>query len=196
MVPAQGQAMMGQAAAAGGPSAYGVPLNPGERVVYANKPSYTVEKVMYWIVGVLTFWFLLGFYFIYLAVTIEKKNPRAQMVTTQRIINVPGEGMPQSYWLQSIADVEPVRQKVNAGGGGLLGAAISAGVSAVANKMADKNAKTTAKYWTRSIAIVLIEHGGARHQVDCRDAKSLGLFLAQGMMSGGFQNAPDAVYEP
>jgi hypothetical protein len=191
---APGQQMQ-QGMGAAGPTAYGVSLNPGERVVYAFKPSYMGDKIAYWFLGVLTAIFLIGIYFIYLALTIEKKNPRAHLVTTQRIITVQGEGEPLSYWLQNVADLEPVRQKVNAGGGGLLGAAISAGVSAVANKMADKNAKTTAKYWTRAIGIILIEHSGARQQVDCRDAKNMGLFLAQGMMSGGFNNAPDAAYE-
>ncbi len=181
--------------APGGVTAFGVPLNPGERVVYAHVPNYTMEKVMMWIFGVLTAVFLIGLYFIYLAINYEKRNPKAQLVTTQRIIVVPGEGQPESHWLQNVVDVEPVRQKVS-GGRGLLGAAISAGVSAVANKMADKKAKTTPGYWTRAIAIILIEHTGARHQLACRDAKNMGLFLAQGMMSGGFDNAPSVPVQP
>jgi hypothetical protein len=197
MAPQPGQMAPGQMAGAapGGPSVMGVPLQQGERVVYFYKPSYGTEKIVNWILFVFTFWILIGFYFLYLALTLEKKSPKAQIVTTNRVIVVPGEGEAISYSLQNVADVEPERQKSNAGGGGLLGAAISAGVSAVQNSMADKQSKVERKYWKRSIAVFLIDQGGMKHKVVSKDAVNLGMFLANGMVSGGFNQAPDVPFE-
>lgn len=182
-----------------GPSVLGVPLQPDERVVYFYKPSYTGDKVAYWFLFALTVWFVVGFIFMYMALTIEKKNPRGQVVTTHRVIQLPGDPtqQPTQVYLQAIHDLEPVRQSAGGGGGGgLLGAAIRAGVTAVANSMAEKKAKADPKYWARSTAVVLIDHGGLRTQVDSKDATNLGVLLANGMMMGGFNNHPTVHHEP
>jgi hypothetical protein len=195
MVPQYGGGMA--APGMGGGSVMGVPLQAGERVVYFNKPSYTGDKIAMWILFVFTFWILIGFFFLYQALTMEKKNPKGHVVTTLRVISIPGEGEPISYYLQNVADLEPVRQSAGGGGGGgLLGAAIRAGVTAVANSMADKKSKTERSYWARSIAVVLIDHGGMKHQINTKDAINMGMFIAQGMVSGGFNQCPDVHFEP
>ncbi len=69
--------------------------SPGERgVVYFFKPSYSGDKAALWIVGVLTVWMLIGIIFIVLAVTFDSRNPKAQVVTNMRVIEINGKGIP------------------------------------------------------------------------------------------------------
>ncbi len=87
LVP-QGGAPMGWPAGAQGQmvagapqSVLGVPLQPGERVVYFFKPSYTGDKIALWIVGVLTVWMLIGIIFIVLALMVDSRTPRRSSPT-------------------------------------------------------------------------------------------------------------------
>lgn len=163
-----------------GASVLGIPLEPGERVIWFKKHDYTTEKVINWILGVLFAVVLIGFLFIYLAVTMDSRNPKAHILTNRRFIVIPGTGAPQMYALQQVADVEPQRQRVQ-GGGGLIGLAISAAATAVANSMADNNHKLQVGYWARTEAIILITHHGQRVNVATRPAygQQLGWHVAR-----------------
>jgi hypothetical protein len=190
MVP-QGAAPMGwpgqpaMAGAGGPPTVMGVPLQPGERVVYFYKPNYTVDKVVFWVVGILTVWMLIGIIFIVLALIHDSRNPRAQIVTTMRVIEVSGKGVPTWMPFNDAMDLTAERQKGGYGGGGLLGAAISAAVTAVANSMAEKNSKMDPNYWKRTIAIDVIGRSGQRVRVQTREPLKLGPFLARCIFEPG-----------
>jgi hypothetical protein len=197
MVP-QGQAPMGypggapMATAGGPPTVLGVPLNPGERVIYYFKPSYTVDKVVFWILGVMLLFILVGLVFIYLALTHETRNPKAQIVTNHRVIEISGKGVPSFIPLNDIADLTPERQKAQAGGGGLLGLAISAAVNAVANNMAEKNSKMTPDFWKRTIAIQIVGRT-QRLRIATREPLKLGPLLARAVWEPGSADHVQAV---
>ena len=177
------------AAPGGGGSVLGVPLEPGERVVWFRVHSYTGEKVMLWIFGVLFLVVLIGIIFIVMAVTLDGRKPKAHAITNRRIIVFPGKGGQESHPLAYIADLEPQRQQASSGGGGLLGAAIGAAVTAVANSMANQNAKTVPGYWARTIGVWLIMQNGQRIKlaVDQGYGQNFGVTLAQVV----FQRAGD-----
>jgi hypothetical protein len=167
----------------------GVPLEPGERVVWFRQHSYTGEKVMLWIFGVLFLIVLIGIIFIVLALTLDGRKPKAHAITNRRIIVFPGKGGSESHPLGYVADLEPVRQQATNAGGGLLGAAIGAAVTAVANSMANQNAKTAPGYWARTIGVWLIMQNGQRIKVDVEPSvgQNFGVTLAQVV----FQRAGD-----
>ncbi len=160
MVPGGGAAMAG-----GGGTVMGVPLEPGERVIWFKRHDYTVDKVIMWIFGVIFLIFIIGIIFIILALIHDGRNPRAHVITNRRIIVIDGKGAQQSYALNQIADIEPVRQSAGGGGGGLIGLAVRAAVTAVANHMANQNAKIDPSYWNRTIAVTLTTQHGQRVQV-------------------------------
>jgi hypothetical protein len=189
MVP-QGPAPMGwpggaQPAVAGGPpTVLGVPLNPGERVIYYFKPSYTADKVVYWILGILLLWILVGVVFIVLALLVDSRNPKAQIITNHRVIEISGKGVPSFIPLNDIADLVPERQKAQAGGGGLIGLAISAAVNAVANNAAEKNSKMHPDYWKRTIGIQIVGRSQRLH-LATREPLRLGPLLARAVWEPG-----------
>lgn len=205
------------------PTVMGVPLLPGERVVYFHRPSYAGRIVALWLMFLLSFWTLIGFVFAYKALTHRRKNPKAQALTTLRVIQVPGRGEPSSHWLQGIRDVEAVRRsparrglRFGANFGflhGLLGlllnsaellmlglaAGFVAGLvvwigSRVTTSHANRSAKGSTSYWQPAIAVGLVGHDGARHPIHTKDARALGLLLTKGMAWGGFDCLPTARY--
>ncbi len=198
---AQGMAPMGwpqgaaMAGAGGPPTVLGVPLQPGERVLYYFKPSYTAEKIVYWILGVVLVFILVGIVFIVLALMMDSRKPRAQIVTNQRVIEISGKGVPTWIPLADAVDLTAERQKSNAGGGGLLGYAISAAVNAVANSLAEKNSKMDPTYWKRTIAIHVVGRAG-RLRVATKEPLKLGPLLARAIFEpGSADRAPGVPYE-
>ena len=166
------------AMAAPGSTVFGVPLEPGERVVYFKQHNHAVEKWMMIILGVLFLVVIIGLIFIYLGVTAETRNPKAHALTNRRLIYWPGKGPPQSVYFAQITDMEPVRQQAR-GGGGLIGAAIGAAVSAAMNHMANKNEKTSQKYWNRAIGIILVTQQGRVNIPATGVGPQLGLLTAR-----------------
>jgi hypothetical protein len=183
-------------AAGGGGSVLGVPLQPGERAIYYFKPSYTGDKIALWVVFALTFWFLIGFIFLYMVLTFDKKNPKAQVVTNMRVIEISGAGVPTWMTLAEAVDLDPERQKVQ-GGGGLLGAVISAAATAIADGMANKKSKMDPKYWTRGIAVNIQSRSGQKFRIQTRQPLVIGPFLARCIFEpGAAQMAPGVPTDP
>ncbi|MEP7120382.1 MAG: hypothetical protein ABJE95_05720 [Byssovorax sp.] len=183
--------------ASGPPTVCGVQLQPGERVIYFYKPSYTGDKVAMWILGVLFLVFIIGLIFIYLAVTTEQRNPKAQIITNQRVIEVSGKGVPSWFPFNDAMDVTAERQKNSNVGGGLLGMAIGAAVSAIANSMAENKSKMEPKYWARTIAINVLGRSGARFRMQTRQPQVVGPFLARCVLEpGSSEMAAPVPYEP
>ncbi len=180
-----------------GGTVMGVPLEPGERVIWFKKHDYTVDKIVLWVLGVLFLVVLIGIIFIILALIHDGRNPKAHVLTNRRIIVIPGNGQPQSYVLSQIADMEPVRQR-NHGGGGLLGAAIGAAITAVANHMANQNAKIDPSYWNRTTAITLTTHYNQKVQVPAalNYGKELGVTLARAVFMREAEQMPTVNYQP
>jgi len=201
-----GQAPMGQAPmqaygqpgmqGAGGGSVLGVPLQPGEQVIYFYKPSYTADKVVLWICGVLFLIVLIGIIFIILALIHDSRNPKAQIVTNMRIMEISGKGVPTWMALQEAVDLDPERQKVQ-GGGGLVGALVSAAATAIADSMANKKSKMDPKYWARTIAINIQNRNGQKFRIQSRQPLVLGPFLARCILEpGAAQMAPPVPADP
>ena len=174
-----------QQASNGPPTVCGVQLQPGERVIYFYKPSYSGDKIAMWVLGVLFLVVIIGLLFIYLAVTTEQRNPKAQIITNQRVIEVSGKGVPSWFPFADAMDVTAERQKNANVGGGLLGMAIGAAVSAVANSMAENKSKMEASYWRRTIAINLLGRSGARFRMQSRQPLVVGPFLARCVLEPG-----------
>lgn len=201
MVQANPYGMQGapaQGMAGGGGTVMGVPLEPGERVIWFQRHDYTVDKVILWIFGVLFLFILIGIIFIILAIIHDGRNPRAHVITNRRIIVIDGKGQPQSYALDQIADLEPVRQSAGGGGGGLIGLAVRAAVTAVANHMANQNAKVDPNYWNRTIAITLTTHHGQRVQVPAalKYGKMFGATLARAVFMREAESMPQVQFLP
>ncbi len=189
---AYGQQQMG----GGGGTVMGVPLQPGERVIYFHKPSYTTEKVVLWIAFALSFWFLIGFIFLYQVLTHDKKNPRAQVITNMRVIEIGGTGVPVWAALGDAVDIEPERQQVQ-GGGGLVGALVSVAATAIADGMANKKSKMDPKYWTRGIAAKVVLRTGQTLRFVTRQPLVFGPFLARCILEpGASQMAPAVPADP
>ena len=180
-----------------GAAVCGEPLQPGERVVYYRTMDYSTSKTIYLVIGILFMpVFFVGAIFLWLRSKIDRDNPRAIAVTTQRLLIEQGTGLTTTHWLQNVADIEPIRHQGGGGhGGGLVGALVAAGVNAALNSMADKKAKIDPKYWSRSIGVKLVDQQGNRNEVRCQEKPKemvdLGLFIAQGMYQGGFHGFPD-----
>jgi hypothetical protein len=172
-------------ATGGPPTVLGVQLQPGERVLYFYRPSYTADKVALWIVGVLTAIVLIGIIFIVMAVIFDSRNPKAQIVTNLRVIEISGKGVPSWFPLADAGDLEAKRQSGGYYGGGLIGGLIGGAISAIANSMADNNPKFEAKYWKRTIAILINGRSGARFELKTREPLKLGPLLAHFILQPG-----------
>lgn len=183
-------------AGAGGGTVLGVPLQPGEHVIYFYKPSYTGDKVALWIIGILTLIVVIGIIFIILALIHDGRNPKAQIVTNMRVIEISGKGVPTWMMLNEAVDLEPERQQVQ-GGGGLVGALVSAAATAIANSIADKKSKMEQKYWVRTIAINIQNRNGQKFRIQTKQPLVLGPFLARCILEPGAVNmAPPVPADP
>ncbi len=152
-------------AGAGGPTVMGIPLEPGERVIWFRKHDYTMEMIINLVVGALLLIVLIGVIFIVLGLTVNSRNPKAHILTNRRLIWISGKGQVQQFHLNQLANIEAERQKSSGGGGGLLGAAIGAAVAAGMNHLANQNHKMDPSYWKRTIALNLVFGNGARARV-------------------------------
>src|SRR5215813_4024261 len=121
----------------GGGTVMGVPLEPGERVVWFRKHDYTTEMIINLVLGALLLIVLVGIIFIVLGLTVNSRNPKAHIMTNRRLIYLTGKGQVQQFYLNQIVDMDAERQR-SSGGGGLLGAAIGAAITAAQNHFANQ----------------------------------------------------------
>lgn len=154
-------------------AALGVTLEPGERVIRVDVASYTAERVVLAILGVMFLVIVVGVVLIVLAVFWERWQPRGVVVTDRRVVAVDKNGVATATNIAEVTDVESERQQ-SATGGGIAGALVGLAVDAVADHVADKNPKADPGYWRRTAAIVLVLRGGARVRVPTRRAMELG----------------------
>ncbi len=187
----------GMAMAGGAPTVMGVQLAPGERVIYFHKPNYQTDKIVLWVFGILFLIVLIGIIFIVLAVIHDSRNPRAQIVTTQRVIEISGKGVPSWIPLADAVDVDAERQQATNAGGGLIGLAIGAAITAVANSIANKKSKMEPNFWKRTIAILVVGRSGQRFRMQTRQPLVLGPFVARCVLEPGSADMAAAIpYEP
>jgi hypothetical protein len=196
MAPAYGAAPQGYGAPGGAPTVMGVPLEPGERVLWFKKHDYTTEMVLMIIVGVLFLIVLVGIIFIVLGATVNSRKPRAHILTNRRIIYVTGGGQVQQFYLNQIANIEAVREQRSSGGGGLIGAAVAAAANAAMNHFADQNHKMDPSYWRRTNAINLIfgNHARARIPADVGYGPELGLLTTRAVFNREADTLPSAMH--
>ncbi len=179
----------------GGPTVLGQPLEQGERVIWFRKHSYTMEKVIYIVLGVFLLVLIIGIGFIIYGVLMEKWKPVAHVVTNRRLIvfGPPGKP-PESYPLGHMADINPIRKTASGGGGGLIGMAISAGINAAANALANQNHKLTRDFWNRTEALDITFSNGQKTRVklDAEYGPQLGLLLARAVFNREAETLPNA----
>jgi len=162
-------------------------------VLWAAKRSYTGDKVGFWIAGVITVWLLIGIWFIYQALTIEQKSPRALILTNRRFVILEGNGGVTSHWLNQFVDVSPKRQQAQSHGQGLIGLAVSAAVNAGLNAMANQKEKTDPKYWSRTIGIDFKTQDGRSIVVAVKpnEGQWVGPMLAKMILAGQADQLPE-----
>ncbi len=192
-----GQAPPQQAGWGAAPTVLGLPLEPGERVVWFKKHDYTTEKVIGIIFGVLFLIIIIGALFLYLALTVESRSPVAHALTNRRLIYFPPKGPPISYPLGWIVDMIPQRRQAR-GGGGLIGLAVSVAVTAAMNAYADNNHKLSPSYWSRTESIDLVFSNGQRANVPGNTAYSpqLGILLARAVFNREAEMFPQVQHLP
>lgn len=137
-----------------GGTVYGLPLEPGERVVWFRLHDYTAKRALWIGLGVLFLVVLVGVLFIVAGVLL--KGPRAHAITNRRVIFWPADprARPQTFSVPWIVDLEPVRGNVDTVGvGGVLGAAVGAAMTTIANSVAAGQPKLDLRYWARTRAI-------------------------------------------
>lgn len=156
------------------------PLDEGEHVIVAREHDYTRMKVTLLIFGIISLPFLVGIFVLYgLFFNFTKRNPRGHVVTNRRLIAIPGEGVPESYPLASIADVFADRIKVRGAG---VGGAIGAMIVAEQRRAQDKRSKLAPSYWKNAVGIVLTRHDRSFERVPCPvGCVDVGLALARAL---------------
>jgi hypothetical protein len=194
--PAYGQAPMPQPygmSAAAARTVMGVPLEPGEHVIWFRRHHYTLEMVQNLVLGALLLIVLVGVVFIVLALTVNGRKPRAHILTTYRLIYITGRGQVHQFPLNHIAGIEAERQRAS-GGGGLVGAAVGAAITAAQNHIANQNPKLDLKYWKRTVAIKLAFGNGARARVPVALSygAELGLLTARAVFNREANTLPRA----
>lgn len=168
----------------GPPTVLGVPLEPGERVLWFRQHSYKGTKITLIILGVLTLVILVGIFLLWSGLTIEKRSPKAHVLTNRRLIYFAPQGPPQIFPLPAITDVEPTRQQVNSGQGGLVGALAEVAATAAANKRANEVGKLSERYWERTIALTLTMHDGGKPKIPValKYGRAFGFLLAKAVL--------------
>jgi hypothetical protein len=195
--PAYGQAPMqqpyGMAAVPASRTVMGVPLEPGEHVIWFRRHDYTMEMVINLVLGALLLIVLVGAVFIVLGLTVNGRKPRAHILTNRRLIYITGKGHVQQFPLNHIAGIEAERQRAS-GGGGLVGAAVGAAITAAQNHFADQNHKLDFNYWKRTVAIKLAFGNGARARVPAAlgYGADLGLLTARAVFNREADTLPPA----
>ncbi len=187
MVPAGGAP-----AAGSGQTVMGVPLEPGERVVWFKKHSYMLEKIIMIVMGVIFLVFIIGIGLIIYGILLEKWKPAAHALTNRRLIYIDGKGNVQSYYFAQMADLDVERQKKNVGGGGLLGAAINAAANAAVNHFANQNSKLERKFWNGAVAIMVVYQNGTKVKVptDTDYGPELGLLMSRALFGREAESLP------
>lgn len=151
---------------AGAPSPIGFDLQPGEVLLYFRAHGTSQTQALGWMFGILLLPVLVGIVILWF-VTRGGTRPGAYAVTSQRIVSIqPGNNWAQSYWLNGVVDLEPVRQNVHVQGGGLVGALVGAAVSAGLDALADRKQKLDPGYWQRATGITLTGASGQKQVVD------------------------------
>jgi hypothetical protein len=122
--PQQQGAMMVQAGQPMQPAArvvWGVPLEPGERVLFFYRVPRMGTRVFGFIVGLCTILFFgIGIFLVYLSITDRKRSVYAQVITNRRLMGINGRGEPKfSVRWQEVAGLNKVTRN---------GAAVSFGV--------------------------------------------------------------------
>ena len=178
--------------AGSGQTVMGVPLEPGERVVWFKKHSYLLDKIITITVGVFLLVVVVGIGVIIYGILLDKWKPAAHALTNRRLIYIDGKGNVNSYYFAQIADIDVERQKKNVGGGGLLGAAINAAANAAVNHFANQNSKLDRKFWGGAVALNIAYQNGTKVRVptDTDYGPDLGLLMARAFFGREAESLP------
>jgi hypothetical protein len=162
---------------AGPPTVRGVPLQPGERVVFFEEPDDSAARSLLLTLGILTLPIAIGIAFLLHRRRLARTSVRALVITTQRALVVYGSGASVSYPLGELPSFRAIRSRRRRHG-------------------ADAP-KYDPGYWHFATGIEFCEPGG-RTAVKCRHApeaiKAFGLLLACGVWRRGFALLPTVRY--
>ncbi|CAN5561938.1 hypothetical protein BH09MYX1_BH09MYX1_64220 [soil metagenome] len=186
MAPAGGAPAMGT-----GQTVMGVPLEPGERVIWFKKHGYLLEKIIMITLGVFLLIVVVGIGLIIYGALLDRWKPKAHALTNRRLIYIDGKGVVTSYYFAQLADFDVERQK-QSGGGGLMGAAIGALATAAQNYVANQNTKLERKFWTKAVAILITYQNGTKVKcpVDPDYGPDLGLLCARAFFGREAESLP------
>jgi hypothetical protein len=161
------------------PTVDGIPLQPGERVVYFVKPDYSFTKVSLLIFGLLFLVVAVGVFFLFARARVDRRNARSLVITTQRLLVAHGTGETSSLWLRDIARIEAIRFK--------------------SRSSADRLPPHDPRFWHLATGMTVTTRQGEDATLSCQDRPKeiwlFGLFLAQGLARGGFDQAPSVAYQ-
>jgi hypothetical protein len=207
----------------------GVPLQPGERVVYCFKPDPSsdnktvIQLARYLSLGLVGVWIWqalkVGFaeatwsllagavllVLVYLgAWAFTPRTPKAQIVTSQRIIVLSHKGKPSSMLLADVTGLRADRAKGYAGPyysndavGDVLAVITAVGQvsAAIDNHVAEKNTQVSSDYWAHTTAIDIIGRA-QRMKLTTTEALTLGPLLARCILEQAADREPAIPYEP
>lgn len=97
-----------------GPTVWGVPLEPGERVLYYKRHTGQGERIFLFFIGVIFLPILLGLLFLYWGIFYEQTHERVQVITDRRILGITGTRvLKTAFALREIARVVRVTGQKN-----------------------------------------------------------------------------------
>lgn len=195
MVPFQQQPMQPYGAPpaqfGGGGTVFGVPLGPGERVIFFRKLDYTVSMIVFIVLGVLLLVVIIGIIFILIGALMPLYQDKAVIVTNRRVILIKANRQPRWMDLPNIRFVE-ARRRYNRGGG-IVGAAVAVALTAAA----EMSKPWDPSYWMNARGAVFVGWDGQRLPITMTNPGQVGMLVARIIAAPGSQETyPTVAYTP
>jgi hypothetical protein len=161
----------------------GLPLEPGERVVFYYAADHKLAKILHIAVGVLLAVVLFGFVLIVYGILYDRWHLKFVAITDRRILVKRGDR--PALWLYLSEVVELRAQREERSGGGVIGA-VGAVAHLAQNKAAEEKKQTDAAYWSNATSIIVEGQNGAISIESGVDFELLGPALANAAFTSGY----------
>jgi hypothetical protein len=169
----------------GGSTADGIQLETGERVIHFHACSYTSQRVLLIIVGIIFAIIVIGIALIVVGVLLPRWKPRSVIVTNKRVAIVGFKGDVKSTALLTDIKYLEAKRDVQSHGGGLVGLAVSAAMTVAA----ESNQTTQPQYW-KSCKGIICNLTNGKLVIDVENPTELGPCLARAIAPGGADQLP------
>lgn len=171
----------------------GVPLEPGERVIAYFEANHKTAKIVHIVIGVVLIPLLFGIALVAYGFLYDRWHLRFAVVTNKRVIMQ--KGSEPARWLHRDEIVELRSRRESGSGGGVYGAAAAVHQMAE-NAKAQKLAKTDARYWVNTEAVIVQGKKGALTIGGGVDASAIGRTLARFVHEDGYAESMPTVNYP